>query len=295
METLTYGAELEFADVLYGQPLPLDCHWNREDYSIVNSSGIANCPIGKYWPYGGEINTAPTTSIEKQVILFREIIDILDPKPVINYRCNLHIHVGIKGLNANLPALKRLLAYIDRYQKTIFQLIEPIPKPTADQYNTREALAGALKRYRRRFQSHQSVLKPEQVARMLQAKNSQEFYLQHFVFDKDGKPQKQLHQRCGINLRSLWENNETIEFRHFPGTIDPLEFAACVTWCAKFMEAALETNESPTSILANMQWLRFPKFAEYQHELEEGYKLTSHHVPSAQRVINIMRLASALV
>lgn len=283
---LTFGAELEFADVRYGQPLPEGSYWNKEDYSIVNSSGIANCPIGKHYPFGGEINTKPTCTTEEQMQVFEGILALLDPKPVVNYRCNLHIHVGMKGLSKNLLLLKFLLRYIERWEGTIYQLIEPIPKPTTEEYPEASAFKGAMKRYRRRFKSHQSKLTTQQVGQMLSASTPQEFYLAHFKTDKAGVPQKQLHQRCGINLRSLWENNETIEFRHFPGTLDPKEFLSCVKWCEAFMVAALETDESPLSLLKQYPY-EFPRFEPYIHRLEQGYEKTSHHVPSKQRIENI--------
>lgn len=290
---LTFGAELEFADVLYGQPLPEGCSWNRQDYSLVNSNGIANCPIGKYYQYGGEINTKPTCTVEEQSQLFREILGILDPKPVINYRCNLHIHVGLKGLSQDLEALKKLLLYIDTWQRRIFEIIEPVPRPQHGQYPKEEAYKGAMKRYRRRHQSHQSVLGPTQVSRMLQSKTTEEFYLSHFVTDKNGVPQKQLHQRCGINLRSLWENNETIEFRHFPGTIKLEQFDSCLRWCEAFTEAALVTDESPEIIVTRLSNLDFPKFYPYDHELEKGWEKTSHHVKPLEREKNIAALQTA--
>lgn len=290
---LTFGAELEFADVRYGQPLPEGCQWNRQDYSLVNSNSIANCPVGKYYGFGGEINTKPTNTVEEQVQVFEDILSILEPQPVINYRCNLHIHVGIKRLRDNLPALKSLLTYTAANQLDIFQYIELIPKPTNGQYPKTEEYKGAMKRYRRRHQSHQSVLSVDQVYKMLIADNTEEFYLSHFVTDKQGIPQKQLHQRCGINFRSLWENNETIEFRHFPGTINSQEFRSCVSWCEEFVNAALETNEPPVSILNRRTDLIFPKFVKYDHVLELGYEATSHHLPAKVREENIKRLTDA--
>lgn len=287
---LTFGSELEFADVKYGQPLPYECHWNRQDYSIVNSNGIANCPIGKYWPYGGEINTRPTDSTEEQVALFSEIINILEPAPVINYRCNLHIHVGIKGLKDDLVNLKILLSCIDIFQEDIFNFIEYVPKPTHGQYPIDEEFKGAMKRYRRRLQSHQSRLGEREVSKMLSAETPEEFYLGHFVTDKNGVPQKQLHQRCGINLRSLWENNETIEFRHFPGTINTEEFRNCVKWCEAFVTAALETHISPIELFEKFEGKKFPSFKLYKHNLELGYERTCHKVKPKEREENIQAI-----
>ncbi len=287
---ITFGAELEFADVLYGQRLPTGNSWNTQDYTIVNSNGVANCPIGKYYQYGGEINTKPTNTVEEQVNNFVNIISILRPKPVINYRCNLHIHAGMRGLRDDLSKLKTLLSYIDRYQQEIFDLIEPIPEPTRQEYRFAEEYAGAMRRYRRRFQSHQSVLAPSQVEKMMNATTTEEFYLAHFRVDKKGVPQKQLHQRCGINLRSLWENDETIEFRHFPGTINSHEFNSCLEWVECFMEVAFY-DISPTDVMVSHPNWVFPKFKPYEHDLEVIYQLTKHSQPPAVKMENIARYA----
>ncbi|MEN6369497.1 MAG: hypothetical protein ABFD77_07360, partial [Thermotogota bacterium] len=59
-DSFTYGVELEYADVKFGNPLPNGCAWNTKDNTIVNSNGIANDPLGKLWLFGGEINTRPT-------------------------------------------------------------------------------------------------------------------------------------------------------------------------------------------------------------------------------------------
>lgn len=287
---ITFGAELEFADVKYGQPLPEGNLWNRQDHSIVNSNGIANCPTGTFYGYGGEINTKPTDSVGSQRTVFEEILECLDPKPVVNYRCNLHIHVGIPGLSKDLSKLKQLLRYIDTWQEKIFYEIELIPKPTRGQYPIEAEYKGAMKRYRRRKQSHQSVLSAAQVAKMLNASSLEEFYLAHFVTDKNGTPQKHLHQRCGINLRSLWENNETIEFRHFPGTLSPEEFSHCVEWCREFTTAALVTNEPADELLAYFDNKSFPKFVPYVHKLEQGYEQTCYSVKPESRKRNIARI-----
>lgn len=291
-DTFTFGAELEFADVRYGQPLPRGCSWNKEDGSIVNSSSVANCPKGKLWPYGGEINTRPTDTMGEQLYVFLQILDVLNPRPVINYRCNLHIHIGIRGLRDDLPALKKLLTYIDTWQETVYKLIEPIPEPTHEEYPEPDAYAGAIKRYRRRFQSHQSKLTPSQVSKMLAAKTTSEFYLAHFYTDYRGTPMKHLHQRCGINLRSLWENDETIEFRHFPGTINAMELESALRWCELFLKGSL-INATPRDIINTIGTPKFPAFKPYQHELEVGYQKTNYHLKIEERRQGIREITQA--
>jgi hypothetical protein len=247
---------------------------------MVNSDGFANCPTGKNWPFGGEVNTRPTATIDEQVQVIGEILDCLDPKPTINYRCNLHFHVGVPGLANDLAALKRLVQYVHDNEEETYRLIEPIPEPTREQYPVEEDYKGAVKRFRRRKQSHQSKLTDKQVARMLASETVSEFYLAHFVTDKKGVPQKHLHQRCGINLRALWEGpTGTIEFRHFPGTLDLHKYKNSLSWCAAFLYSALnQPLVTPQAILDNaifgINEKDFPRFEPYVHWMEMRYKKT---------------------
>lgn len=289
---LTFGSELEFADVKYGQPLPEGSSWNKQDYSVVNSNGVANCATGKFYGYGGEINTKPTNTVDEQVQVFRDIMDILDPKPVINYRCNLHIHVGVKGLKNNLEALKKFMTYISTNQRDVWNLVDPIPMPLMRDYKTAMEFQGAMKRYRRRHMSHQYELPPDRVNKMMNATTTEEFYLAHFLYSKAGVPQKHLTQRCGINLRSLWENPETIEFRHFAATLDPAQFKTCLVWCEDFTRAALD-GLYDVHTLYRLSDKNFPKFEPYIHKLEVGYMQTCHSVPEKERIENIARLSGA--
>lgn len=283
----TYGLELEFADVRYGQELPEGCSWNKQDGTIVNSNGVANCPNGKHWSWGGEINTKPTVSIDEQVQVVESILDILNPPPVINYRCNLHVHVGIRGLRDNLVLLKQLVGYIDRNQEDVFRIVDPIPIPCKKDFLSSEEYKGAVKRYRRRLRSHQSVLSSSQIRTMLSAISSEELYLAHFLKSKrTGLPQKQLHQRCGINIRSLWENDETIEFRHFPGSDNIREIASALVWCQQFLEHALGDTGWPIEI----KNLQFPTFRPYIHDLERIYSLTYYKLPAKIIRENLIKL-----
>ena len=97
----TYGCEHEFADWSVDSKLPEGCLWNHDDYTIVNSNGIANDPKGKLWRFGGEINTRPTSSIEEQCDILSQL-KMLQPTPKINYRSNLHVHVRVPGLKNDL-------------------------------------------------------------------------------------------------------------------------------------------------------------------------------------------------
>jgi len=292
--SFTFGVELEYADVRFGNPLPAGCAWNTKDNTIVNSNGVANDPLGKLWPFGGEINTRPTGTPEEQARLVTEVITALDPKPVINYRDNLHVHVRVPGLADDLASCKRLLAYITGMAGEAFALVEPIPDPVRADYPDDEAYEGALKRCRRRHKSHQHMLPDSRVHEMMRATTTRGFFEGHAALGKDGKRAWFFSPRAGINLRQMWEATGTIEFRHFPGTLSEEEMFSCVEWCRLFLDAALNAHKRPSEILAaNRGRLRFPRFELYQHNLEKRYRLTNFDTNTRAQVKTALRRLAA--
>lgn len=272
IQEFTYGAELEYGDVYRFDTLPEGASWNAKDYSIVSSTGIANDPSGKLYAFGGEINTKPTQTISEQLDHIESINTTLYPKPIINYRSNLHIHVGVPGLKDDLDALKRLLVYIDRWQDATYSLVEPIPVPNIGQSG--HVYDWELKRYKRRLRSHQFHLPAHRVKAMLRAETPQQFFEEHAVLTSKGR-MWYFMPRAGINLRQLWETS-TVEFRHFPGTLDIQELDYCLRWCQQFLYAAIVTGESPVRLAVKQRFLgKFPKFQPYDFEVEQLYQFTN--------------------
>lgn len=268
---LTFGAELEFADVQYGHKLPEGCKWNTQEETLVNSNGVANDPKGRIYKFGGEINTRPTSSIEEQVDLFSEIVNSVMPKPTVNHRCALQIHIGIRGLRDDLPRLRNMLIYITANMEKIIEKVSPIPHSFGD---------GSFNRWV--IGSRHTMPSPKEILKMFAASTPEEFYLAHFNYSKAGKPQKHLHKRWCVNLRSLWENDETVEFRFFPGTTDPEEFRYALTFCRDLLQLAYGKVEDLPKALGPL-----PELPEYKPGLESGWRMTSYKIPEAKRKENI--------
>lgn len=272
----TYGAEHELADWDTRLPLPEGCTHNKKDYTIVNSNGIANDPKGKAWPYGGEINTPPTNNFTDQARIIGAI-GRMHPNATVNYRSNLHIHIHVPGLKDDLDMLKQVQAYIHKVGPIAVAHCEPIPKPTVEDYPEPEALAGAMRRYKRRKVSHQTFLTPERLARQLAATTIQEFFELECPKDKKGGVMWHAQPRLAINLRQLRET-DTIEFRHFPGTLDYKELWTCLAFTHDFLLQAIIGHPDEGNLTKAKHFSRknFPKFQPYIHTLEEGYRRTCH-------------------
>jgi hypothetical protein len=279
----SFGAEHEWGDARLGTPLPEGNAWNDKDYTCVATCGVANDPRNEFYPFSGEINTVPTRTVEEQGAVLTSLIEALkrggSPDPVVNYRSNLHFHVRVPGLREDLGALRRILRYHERWIDDTYRLVEPIPHPTAEEFPDPERLAWARKRERRRYKSHQNRFPQDRVKEMLspEVTTPWEFRIAHYPWG--GNPLRRLqyaYSRTGINIYQLWEPSETIEFRHWPGTLDPSQINDALEWCARWLDAALNhpDDESPEDIWASRAGWNLPSFPAYDYAAERVYTWT---------------------
>lgn len=268
MSSWTYGAEHEFADWDIREEMPLGT-WRTPDPTIVNSNGIAADPDGKLYSFGGEINTPPTLFPEGQADLLVGLARAY-PEARINYRSNLHVHIRVPGLAEDLDALKRVASYGQRWLREILPIIDPIPEPPEG--DSPEA-KGARKRIARNRVSHHTVISRERFEGQLQATTVDEFHDAEVPRSADGRPLYFFQPRQAVSLRQL-KQSDTIEFRHFFGTLDPEELLGAVTWCRLYLERALaNADESPVAAF-EATGLPRPRAAPYGHWMEERYERT---------------------
>lgn len=274
--TYTVGMEHEWADVDRHFALPPHLGtWATTDYTIVNSDSHANCPTGRTWRWGGEINTQPTDSAEGQAEIVRQLLKLLDPSPVINHRSNLHVHVMPDvdlRQSQNLELLKQVATYLRRSESFVYSVVEPVPKPTYDEHPGVDDMYWATKRYRRRLVSHHYSLPLARWLELLGATTTDGVKEAHASPTRAGGRAWHIAPRPGMNLRSLWKHG-TIEYRHFPGTIDPEEIESCAEWCLRVTRAAVEGGPEVEEIWGQREW-KIPKFVPCDARLERGYHET---------------------
>lgn len=264
--TWTYGAEHEFSDWDARKGVPKG--FNRApDYTIVNSNTIASHPDINIYHLGGEFNTPPTSTPEGQADALHTILE-MHPNCTINHRSNLHIHVRIPGLKDNLTLLKKIQLFIHTQLPLVIDKIEPIPMGLTDAERKRE---------KRRYISHHKFLSKDRVAKQLKATTPQEFFESEVSKGLDGRLLWHLSSRVCVNIRQILQT-DTIEFRHFPGTLDEKELLTSVNWCRDFLKYAILGK--PIKSLSE-SYLKdgfpFPKFPKYNLELEIGYQATCKH------------------
>jgi hypothetical protein len=260
----TYGAEHEFSDwdcLAFDLPRGFK---RAPDYTIVNSNGIAAQLDTSVYRYGGEINTPPTSTIRGQLDCLA-LIKKLHPQSTVNHRSNLHIHIRVPDLKNSLSDLKKLQFYIHQELRPLICSLEPIP---------RGKTLAERKREKRRYTSHHHFLPVTRLNYQLRANTIEDFFYRE-VPSKNSSPLWHLEARLCVNLRQMLET-DTIEFRHFPGTISEDELSICFEWCRDFLIAAFTDKPLKLTYLQYSERL-FPKFPIFNLDREIGYQATNAH------------------
>jgi hypothetical protein len=262
---------------------------------MVNSNGIAVDPKAKLYKLGGEVNTPPSYDINEQRIYLDSLIKRL--KCTVNYRSNLHLHIRVPGLKDDLKMLKQIQKFITLHMPEVFSHVEPMweanymPMLGDSKFTPEVWLAGARRRLRRCRVSHHTIVSRPRVERQLKAESFEEFMAAECPIDKKGKVMWHLAPRAAVNLRQLMQT-DTIEFRHFPGTINLVKLGHALEWCRNFLYAAMFTPHwTVDNLLANHERCRwdFPRWQHYCHWMEVRYRATVHDgtIPPEQITKNI--------
>jgi len=267
----TYGVELEYAD--WDTRNGWEGYERDPEPNICNSNGIAADPRLISYPFGGEINTPPTDTVDEQVDLMTRFLRRY-PRATVNYRTGMQVHIRIPGLSKDLKLLKRIQKYVSENYE-VFDLVDPLPYPTGEQYPEKEELKAARKRYHWMRMSHFSRIPLNRVEKQLAASTVQEFLEAEVPRSREGKVLWHAQARAAVNLRQLLQT-DTIEFRHFPGVVDETELYNSISWCRDYLEAALEGHSATKLFNAYYADVDFPKLDRiYEHWMEKRWKATS--------------------
>ena len=280
VQCFDYGTELELADCDTRIELPQGNKWNNKEVDITNSNGIGNDPWKTLNKFGGEVNVKPTKTIEGQVQECRKIFQTLRKggNLSVNYSCFHHVHVRVPGLSQDIEYLKKAWDYFYRHQKEIADLsFSTFPKPTKQQYPNPQDFKLAQQAYR--FEtSFVFNLSRQKYQFTMKSTTPQQFYKSKFNVSKlTGKPVNILCRRMHVNFFQLFDESNTIEFRHFQPTLDLDEIKSCTFYCRQIVNAMLNTNKSPKEIIDQNPWLKFPKPLPFNLDMFKIFKLTGKH------------------
>lgn len=289
-KVMSFGAELELADWPNREPLPSGMKIDENERAGVNSNGVAVDGSGKLYHLGGEILTAPSTSVEGPADQMAWIKNRW-PEAVDNFRTGLNVHVRVPGLRDDLKKLKRLQTFIHKVMPELLPVLCPLPKPRASHglceidydpvFADPDELKGAVRDWKRWCRNLTSFLPQMRFDLQMAARTPKEFFEAEAIDLKTGKVHWALATRACVNLRQLLQT-DTVEFRHFTGTSSPDELLNATLWCKAFLEAALDgENVSAYDLLKAVgpgDGRAWPKLASYDPWLDRGYHYTSWYI-----------------
>lgn len=272
VNAFTFGYEVEFGDVDRRLPIPPELgKWESAETDIVNLRHpyalLACDPLVLIPPMGGEINTAPTKTLDAQVERILKIIEFVRKNgsetttSCVNHG---HLHIRVPGLVKDIAALKRLIAYIQLNQEDAIEACYQF-RPTDEMRSCENATQYLKFDGGRRMPDCmcQNIIK--------RAKSFQDFIRLHAA-GKDGVSMGRPF-RYAINTYCL-KHTETIEFRCFRATLNREELESKFRVAVAFIDAALNGGPTVKDILANEKFT-FPPFV-WSREEYLGWNATKH-------------------
>ena len=291
---LSFGAELEWSDIDRSIDIPKELgSWEGpkiagyalgSEIDIVNTKGewrgVATDPLCLECPVGGEIHVNPSWTIESQLIRIMRIMDLF---PQVGVACpnHGHIHVGIQGIRQDLQAIKNLFEYTAENQIDVLKycsgysgedwavvvgscqscMIEPWVRDYLLIGDAKTINLDLIKRVKR----------AETLSEVWKALEEIEAVNLDWVSGEINEA-KGSH-RTAVNLYSLLRG-ETVEFRVFRASLNPVEIYSSLVFCQRYIEEALkgEDGKPISEILKEGQF----KFASlnFDEELAKGWQET---------------------
>lgn len=270
LDNFTYGLEIEFVDTDRETiTLPRGCSWNKKEVTLVNSDGVAVDSTGRTKnTRGGEINTCPTDTLDEQVNVAEKCLKVLkNGNAKVNYRCNLHVHVGLSPKHQNVESLKKIQKYAyDNFTDLIMLTMGE------GQFNKKPE-------YPLSFWSHykERMVPKYKHDYLLQSDSLKDFQMTFFKA-KDGRHAPMTFMRQLVNTHSFFKT-KTIEYRGFWGTLDINEIRSCLEFTDFIVFMALCPNPRPISEYKKLFEGKFPKELPFSSKLEEGFQKTKVEKP----------------
>jgi hypothetical protein len=267
----TYGYEIEWGDIDRRLTIPEHLgKWEFAETDIVNENepyrGVACDPLGLEPPFGGEINTKPTKTWQKQVERVEELYKFFianNNQPTASCVNHGHLHIFVPGLKDDIAALKKLIAYIKDNQETTIK--------NCYQYKEHYAMKDT--------KTSKTYLKwdggrpmPEYMCNnIINLATDFNHFIKLHAAGKDGVSMGRPF-RYAINTYCM-KHTGTIEFRCFRSSVNMNEITDCFRFAEQFIDAALNDGPSVEEILK--QGFKFPPLI-YNHDLYTGWEKTKY-------------------
>lgn len=286
----SYGCELEWSDVDRRVDIPVELgewegpkiagYYMGSEIDIVNTKGrwkgVGTDPLCLTCKVGGEIHTQPSRFLGSQLLRVMRILDLF---PVANVACpnHGHIHVGVPGLLNDLELLKNIFKYTELNQDDViraaagYELVDyqNIMNSNLADWVKQYLLVGDGKHIRQEvFDQVAKASSVQEVIQILQKEPCEDW--EHCTGTFTPTPDS---HRTAINLFNLTKG-ETIEFRIFRASINPVEIFSCLKFAQRYMEEALKgVHGKPVVEILKEGNFKFPKL-NFNYELAKGWENT---------------------
>ena len=287
MGQVTYGCELEWSDIDRTIDIPKELgswegpkmagRYMGSEIDIVNTqgkyAGVAVDPLCISCPVGGEIHTVPSWSIESQLCRIMRIMELF-PKLGVACPNHGHIHVGIPDLKTDLGLLKNFFKYLECNEDDLIRFCCGFDADEHDRVVQSELPEWAKKYFIIGDGKH---IAPE-LYKAIAAAESMEEAMNALrtipcldwdcctgeYYETDGS------HRTAVNMFNLTKGN-TIEFRIFRASLNPLEIWSTLDFVRNFVQQASlgEKGASVTAIIKDHRY-QFPKL-NFDMELAAGW------------------------
>lgn len=289
---ITYGCELEWSDIDRSIDIPEDLgswegpkiagRYMGSEIDIVNTKGqwwgAAVDPLAITCPVGGEIHTVPSPSIQSQ---FCRILRLMDIFPKLGVACpnHGHIHVGIPELKTNLELLKNFFKYLERNENYIIANCSGFDEDEHDKVVRADLPEWAKKYFIIGDAKH---INPE-LYQAIEASETIEEAM-HYIrtiecLDWDWCTQEFYEtggsHRTAVNMFNLTKGN-TIEFRVFRASLNPVEIWSCLSFVQEVVCEALK-GEKGMSVpeIIQVRRYQFPKL-NFDEKLAQSWVESRH-------------------
>ena len=253
----TWGYEIEWGDI--DRRIEVPGHlgkWEFAETDIVNIHEpfkyVACDPLGKEPHMGGEINTKPTNTWEKQVYRIMEIHDFFAShgnKPSASCVNHGHLHVFVPGLKDDISALKRLIKYIKKNQDKVIDRCYGFYE--APQMKNCKGAKMYLK-----YDGGRAM--PDYMCdNIINLATDFDHFIKLHAAGKDGISMGRPF-RYAINTYCM-KHTGTIEFRCFRSSVNQKEIESQFRFAEKFIDAALNDGPDVNEIFMEEDF-EFPPF-----------------------------------
>lgn len=290
IQNISYGCELEWSDIDRRVDIPVELgewegpkiagYYMGSEIDIVNTKGsfrgVATDPLCIKCQVGGEIHVQPSYSIDSQLLRVMRIMDLF---PTVGVACpnHGHIHVGLPGIKGDLETLKNLFRYTKENEKTLIKVCCGYDGKEASDIDNSD-LEEWVKDYL--LVGDGKSINLELYDKVEEAKSVQEVlkYLEEYpavdYFWSQGKINRTLNShRTAVNLYNLVKG-ETVEFRIFRSSVNPVEIYSSLMLCKRYIEEAVRgLSGKPVKDILTEGHFRFAPL-NFNEELAKGWQKT---------------------